>query len=96
MTLVSGNDQVEVSVEQPENVKYLFTTATCPNCRLAKQYLADEKYITMDANENVELATKYGIMQAPTLVVIGGGKVQKYAGVSKIKKYVDEKLLVPV
>ncbi|MBO6015606.1 MAG: ribonucleoside triphosphate reductase, partial [Lachnospiraceae bacterium] len=96
VTLVSGNDQVEVSVEQPENVKYLFTTATCPNCRLAKQYLADEKYITMDANENVELATKYGIMQAPTLVVIGGGKVQKYAGVSKIKKYVDEKLLVPV
>ncbi|MBR1692794.1 MAG: ribonucleoside triphosphate reductase [Lachnospiraceae bacterium] len=90
VTLVSGKDQVEVSVEQPENVKYLFTTTSCPNCKLAKSYLADEKYMLIDANENVELATKYRIMQAPTLVVIGGGQVHKYAGASKIKQYVDE------
>jgi len=96
VTLVSAANQVEVNVEQPENIKYLFTTATCPNCKLAKSYLADEKYILIDANENVELATKYGIMQAPTLVVIGGGKVQKYAGASKIKQYADERLLQPV
>ena len=96
VTLVSGRDEVEVSIEQPENVKYLFTTERCPNCKLAKNYLRDEKYIAIDANENTELTMKYGVMQAPTLVVIGQGKVSKYAGAAKIKKYADERLLNPV
>lgn len=91
VTLTGMNDTIEVSVEQPENVKYLFVTKTCPNCRIAKGYLSGEKYMLIDAEENVELAKKYGIMQAPTLVVLNGGEIKKYANAANIKKYVTEK-----
>ncbi len=53
-------------------MKYLFTTKTCPNCKLAKEYLKNEKYVVIDAEENMELVQRYGIMQAPTLVVVNG------------------------
>ena len=33
---------------------------------------------------------KYGIMQAPTLVVLGNEKVEKYANASNIRRYVNE------
>ena len=66
-------------------------TATCPNCKLAKEYLKNEQFIVMDAAENMDLAKKYGIMQAPTLVVTHGDTYEKYVNVSNIKKYVDEK-----
>jgi ribonucleoside-triphosphate reductase len=80
----------EVHIDPTGNIKYLFTTKTCPNCRLAKEMLKDEKYVVIDAQENTELAHKYGIMQAPTLVVIEDGSVQKYANASNIQRYVDE------
>ena len=70
---LSGYDQdVKVSVGTPENVKYLFTTKTCPNCKLAKEYLQGIAYVPIDAEENMELAVRYGVMQAPTLVVVSG------------------------
>lgn len=86
---ISSNEK-EVSVSAPEDVKYLFTTKTCPNCQLAKEYLKDEQYILIDAQENAELARKYSVMQAPTLVVVNGNEVTKYKNASNIKKYVDE------
>ena len=46
-----------------------------------------EKYDTL-YNENAELATSLGIKQAPTLVVIENGTVNKYTGVSEIKRYI--------
>ncbi len=82
-------DNNEVSVE-PANVKYLFTTKTCPNCKLAREFLKNEKYVLIDAEENIELARKYGIMQAPTLVEVNGDSYKKYANVSNIKKYAEE------
>ncbi|MBQ8545506.1 MAG: ribonucleoside triphosphate reductase [Clostridia bacterium] len=68
---------------------YLFTTATCPNCKIACSFLdkAGVKYDKLLANENKELVEELGIKAAPTLVVIEGGNVAKYAGVSEIKKY---------
>ncbi len=68
---------------------YLFTTATCPNCKVAaatleKAGVAFEKLL---ADENAELATALGIKQAPTLAIVRGGEVEKYTGVSDIKKY---------
>ena len=45
------------------------------------------KYDKLLANENVELTQALSIKQAPTLVVVNDGKVEKYAGVSDIKKY---------
>ncbi|MBE7051262.1 MAG: ribonucleoside triphosphate reductase [Ruminococcaceae bacterium] len=68
---------------------FLFTTATCPNCKIACSILDKEGvvYEKILANENKELAEQFEIRQAPTLVCIENGVVSKYAGVSNIKKY---------
>ena len=68
---------------------YLFTTATCPNCKIACSLLdkAGVSYNKLLANENKELVESLGVKAAPTLVVIEGGVATKYAGVSDIKKY---------
>ncbi len=67
---------------------YLFTTATCPNCKIACSLLdkAGLSYTKLLANENAELATELKIKQAPTLVVVSNGEINKYTGVSEIKK----------
>ncbi len=90
VTLSGHDEDAKISVEPAEDVKYLFTTKTCPNCKLAKSYLQDEQYILIDAEENIELAQKYGIMQAPTLVVVNGDAYEKYVNASNIKKYAEE------
>lgn len=96
VTLSNYAQDVEIKVEKPENVKYLFITKTCPNCRLAKEYLKDEQYVIIDAEENIELAGRYGVMQAPTLVVVNEDEYNKYVNVSNIKKYVDSRRAVMV
>ena len=42
MVKLSSNDEVEIS--KVENVTYLFTTKTCPNCKIAKEILKDIPY----------------------------------------------------
>ena len=94
---MSGSaESPSVEVEPVTNVKYLFTTKTCPNCKLAKEYLKDESYILIDAEENVELVKRYGVRQAPTLVVVNGDKVHKYANASNIRKYAEAMSTVTV
>ncbi len=56
VTLSDYAQDVRVDVELPDEVKYLFTTKTCPNCKIAREYLKNEKYILIDAQENMELA----------------------------------------
>lgn len=90
VTLSDFACETNVTVEQPQNIRYLFTTKTCPNCKLAKEYLKDVSYVVIDAEENMELAGRYGVMQAPTLVVVDGEKHKKYVNASNIKKYVDQ------
>ena len=89
VTLSHYGEDVEVSVEEPRNIRYLFTTGTCPNCKIAKELLRDVNYVCVDAEENMELAVRYHVMQAPTLVVVDGERHEKYVNVSNIKKYVD-------
>ena len=96
VTLSNFAEDVEVRVEQPQDIKYLFTTKTCPNCKLVKEYLKNVPYVTIDAEENMELARRYGVMQAPTLVVVNGDSHKKYVNASNIKKYVDQLTLVGV
>ena len=90
VTLSNFAEDVEVKVEQPQDIKYLFTTKTCPNCQIAKEALADLKYKLIDAEENPELVRKYGIMQAPTLVIVNENQVKKYVNASNIRKYAEE------
>lgn len=94
VTLSNYAEDVEVSVRTPENIKYLFTTKTCPNCKAAKEYLRGENYVLIDAEENMELAQRYGVMQAPTLVVVNGDSHKKYVNVSNIKKYAESMVTV--
>lgn len=79
----------DVQIEPQPTAKYLFTTSTCPNCMIAKEMLDGEQYEVIDAEQNPEMAAKYGIMQAPTLVVIEGEDAKKYVNASNIQKYVD-------
>ena len=84
-----GTDEVTSSANL--DAIYLFTTATCPNCKVACTFLdkAGVRYEKLLANEHPDLCADFGVKQAPTLVVVSGGKTQKFVGVSDIKKYLN-------
>ena len=90
-TPVAVDEQVKLNLHDADNADiYLFTTATCPNCKIAVSLLdragiAYEKFL---AEENRELTTDFGIRQAPTLVTVRGSEVEKYAGVANIKRFI--------
>ena len=93
-TAVMKINQDEIQLEPVETTKFLFTTSTCPNCKAAKEILREEEVEVqvIDAEEHPELAKKYGIRQAPTLVVMDeGGDIHRYVNASNIQKYVDER-----
>ena len=70
----------------------LFTTKTCPNCKIAKNELekAGIAYQTMDVSEHLDLVSQYGIQQAPTLIVRHGDQVEKLVNASVIKKFASD------
>ena len=69
---------------------FLFTTQTCPNCKIAKRELdkAGLSYQVCDVAQNRDLVDRYGIQQAPTLVVCHDGQVEKLVNASVIKQYI--------
>ncbi len=69
----------------------LFTTETCPNCKLAVQWLdkAGISYEKLLVSENPDLAKELELKQAPTLVTYKNGEAVKYAGVAAVKKFID-------
>ena len=70
----------------------LFTTATCPNCKMADGWLtkAHVDFEKIDAETHADLSQKFNIRQAPTLVVLHDGNVEKYANASNIKKFIQD------
>ena len=80
----------DVVVEVADST-YLFTTATCPNCKIACSLLdkAGVAYEKLLANEYADLVNEFGVKQAPTLVVVKNGSFEKYTGVSDIKKFLN-------
>ena len=72
---------------------FLFTTATCPNCKMAEGFLQaqDVAYVKLAAEEHADLVRKYGILQAPTLVVDQNSNVQKFMNVSEIRRYAEQR-----
>ena len=70
----------------------LFTTKTCPNCKIADSLLnkANIAFNKIDAEENAELSRKLGIRQAPTLVVKHGDEFETITNVSNIKKFIAQ------
>ncbi len=71
----------------------LFSTPTCPNCKIAcaKLEKAGIEYEKVNANENPELVSRFGVKGAPTLVVAGSKKYEIYKGLSDIIKYIESK-----
>ena len=69
---------------------YMFASATCPNCKIAAALLdkAEIGYQKVLAEENVALTESLGIRQAPTLVVVSGGQMEKYVSVANIKEFI--------
>ena len=84
----SQNESGEGLKKKPQ--LYLFAIRTCPNCRTAKEFLKGVDYQIIDAEEHPELAEKFGIMQAPTLVLVRDGMVQKFANASNIRRFAEE------
>ncbi len=81
-----------VEVKHAEDTKnLLFTTKTCPNCRLIKEKLNSTgfAYTVVDAEEEVALTEKFGVMTAPTLVVLDGDNAAVYANASNILRYIS-------
>ena len=83
--------ECEQQTDKAVDGAYLFTTSTCPNCKIACSILdkADFGYEKLLANEYAEMATSFGVKQAPTLVVVKNGIATKYSGVSDIKKMLN-------
>lgn len=97
-SVLSGRHMKKIKEEQAQPViqnekLYLFTTKTCPNCRIIKKILEDEHvdYELIDAEAQVDLTKRFSVMQAPTLVVANDKSYAKYVNVSNIRKYIEER-----
>lgn len=82
--------QKEIQGKQEGSRLLLFTTKTCPNCRMAKEFLKGFDYELIDGEENPELAKKYQVMQAPTLVIVTGDSYETCVNASNIRKFAQE------
>ena len=70
----------------------LFTTSHCPNCKAIKPILQNSGivYDEVNAEEHPEEAVRYGVMQAPTLIIIREGKPTSIVGQSAIRGWLRE------
>ena len=77
--------------EKPIGGYYLYTTATCPNCRSIKPILkkAGILFEERDVEEYLQEATALGLTQAPSLVMQADTPTV-YAGVAKIKRFLEQ------
>lgn len=76
----------------------LFTTPTCPNCKMTKKFLADNHidFTEVDAMQNMDLAQQYAVMQAPTMISLEENGYEKLTGFQEIKHYMNELMLCKV
>ncbi len=91
-TAAAQETMEDAGVSEEETKTLLFTTKTCPNCRIVGMHLdeANIAYEKVDAEEAPDLVEKYGIRQAPTLVVVKDGRAETYANASNIIGYIAE------
>ena len=69
----------------------LFATKTCPKCKIAAQLLEKKgvAYEKLFVEENVELAKKLDLRQAPTLVIQKGDEFEKIADLPAVKEFIE-------
>ena len=71
----------------------LFTTSTCPKCVMAKKFLADAglAYETVIVDVDPEAARKFGVRQAPTLLVLDGEQaIDRVENPSNIRAFAEK------
>ena len=81
----------QMGTNEPDEL-LLFTTKTCPNCRMACMMLdkAGIPYQKIDAEADVALTRRHNVQQAPTLVYVHGGEATNIANASNIKAFIEE------
>ena len=90
----AADESVKIAVKPEGSMTILlFKTPSCPNCKAAGAILdkAGVAYEPLNANEERELVKKYGVKQAPTLILDNGESFEKYRGVSDIKGWLMHK-----
>lgn len=96
---IEGHSHIKKTQECEDDVKcnsnelLLFTTKTCPNCKMAKMLLdkARIKYTVIDAEDDKEVTLKFGVTKAPTLLVPNKGKYERFDNASEINRYISQK-----
>ena len=85
---------VEGHVEQkpPAGELLLFATRTCPNCAQAERLLEEAgiPFRKVLAEEEPDLAVRYGVRQAPTLVADDGQAPVKVVGLGNVRKFIED------
>lgn len=83
--------QADPNFKKNDGEILLFTTKTCPNCKMAKMMLdkAGIKYTVIDAEDQKDLTQKYGVKKAPTMLIANGQGYDRYENASFIKKFVE-------
>lgn len=83
--------QADPNFKKNDGEILLFTTKSCPNCKMAKMMLdkAGIKYTVIDAEDQKDLTQKYGVKKAPTMLVANGQGYDRYENASFIKKFVE-------
>jgi ribonucleoside-triphosphate reductase len=83
--------EVPVRVPRPDKELLLFTTPTCVNCTITKKVLTEAgiAFSLKDAGEHRDLVEKYGIRQAPTLVVVTNRGAETFPGLTGVKEYIS-------
>ena len=89
--MVTATPKKEESAEINANDILIFTTKTCPNCKMAKSMLekAGIVYTVIDAEDNKDTTLAFGVKKAPTLLVPNGSGYDVYDNASKIKGYIE-------
>ena len=89
------DDILRLVTEEELGRPLLITTRTCPNCKVAISMLdrAGIEYDKIVADEEPEVAKRYGITQAPTLVAAGESGIELYAGIMNVKKFAENSVL---
>ena len=87
-----GCKEEKPAVTADSDAKFLlFATKTCPKCKIAAQLLEKKgiAYEKLFVEENVELAKKLDLRQAPTLVIQKGDVFDKIADLPAVKEFIE-------
>ena len=84
-----GEEQKQPEKKFEKNL--LFTSPTCPNCKMAKILLSKARmnFRVVDATEAKDFAQKMGVTKVPTLFVNKDGQKFRFDNVSDIKKFIE-------